>query len=233
VITAAEHRIRALLGRDPAALAARLGEAAAPALPELGPVPDLASVVRARPDVVSAERRLAGRSSFVAAARADFLPRVSIAGMAGYTAGRFESLGEAGTPRYAVGPVVTWPLLDLGRVRAGVDAARAAEAEAAEQYRAAVLRGVEEAQSSLVGYRKARERLEHLEAAAAASERATELARLRFEEGATGFLEVLDAERTQLEAQDRLAAGRAEAAIGMVAVYHALGGRWPAEHGRP
>jgi outer membrane protein TolC len=86
---------------------------------------------------------------------------------------------------------------------------------------------MEEVATSRVAYERARERLGHLEAAAAASERATELARLRFEEGATGFLEVLDAERTQLEAQDRLAVGRTEAAQAAVAVYRALGGDWP------
>jgi outer membrane protein TolC len=68
--------------------------------------------------------------------------------------------------------------------------------------------------------------LEHLDDAAVASERATELARLRFEGGATGFLEVLDAERTLLEAQDRAALGRREATSSLISVYRALGGAW-------
>jgi outer membrane protein TolC len=107
-----------------------------------------------------------------------------------------------------------------------VDAARADEAEAAARFEQAVLQAQAEVQTSLVAYEKASERLSHLAEAAAASERATELARLRFEEGATGFLEVLDAERTLLDAQDRLALGRTEAAAGLIAVYRALGGRW-------
>jgi outer membrane protein TolC len=69
--------------------------------------------------------------------------------------------------------------------------------------------------------------LTHLDDAATASERAAELARLRYAEGASDFLQVLDAERTMLEAQDRLALGRTDATTGLVALYRALGGRWP------
>lgn len=229
-IAAARHRIGVLLGRPPASMGGALGEAGA--LPALPAAPEGAApgeIARARPDVRSAERRRAASAAFVAAARADYLPRVSLGGTAGYTGGAFESLGGTASRRYAVGPVVSWPLFDLGRVRAGVEAARAGEAEAAARHEQAVLRAMEEIETSLVAYDKARERLGHLEEAAAASERATELARLRYEEGGSAYLEVLDAERTQLEAQDRLAAGRAAATLGLVAVYRALGGRWPGE----
>jgi outer membrane protein TolC len=84
-------------------------------------------------------------------------------------------------------------------------------------------------ETARVAYQKARERLEHLDAAAAASERAAELARLRFTEGASDFLQVLDAERTLLEAQDRRAAGRADASARLVTLYRALGGAWPGD----
>jgi outer membrane protein TolC len=93
------------------------------------------------------------------------------------------------------------------------------------RYEQTVLSAHEELATALSSYARARERLQHLDDAAAASERATELARLRFEAGATGFLEALDAERRQLEAQDRRAAGHTEATGQLVAVYRALGGR--------
>jgi outer membrane protein TolC len=151
------------------------------------------------------------------------MPRVSLGGVAGYTANAFGALGDTGTPRYALGAVVSWPFLDLGRVKAGVDEARAHEIEAEARHEQAVLEAREEIETSLTAYRRARERLRHL-GDAAASERATELACLRFEEGGTDFLEVLDAERRQLEAQDRLAAGHTEAAGWLVSVYRATGG---------
>jgi multidrug efflux system outer membrane protein len=185
------------------------------------------SLVRRRPDVRGAERELAASRAFVGSARAEYLPRLAVAGTAGYTASQLDALGRAGTPRYAIGPVLSWPALDLGRVRANVDAARAGEAESRARYEQSVLLALEELETALVRYRKASERLQHLEVAAAASERAAELARLQFEEGGADFLRVLDAERTMLDAQDRLAQGRTEATTRLVAVYRAVGGEWP------
>jgi len=227
-IAAARHRIGVLAGRSPDAFAEQL--AAAPpelVLPEVPVIASPEALVRQRPDVRSAERLVAAQSAFVGAARADYLPRVALGGAAGYTGSRFDALGNSGTPRYAFGPVVSWAAFDLGRVRAGVDEARAGEAEAKALYQQAVLQSLEEVETTLATYRGARERLRHLEDAAAASERAAELARLRYEEGASDFLPVLDAERTLLEAQDRLAVGRAEATAGLVGVYRALGGAAP------
>jgi len=77
-----------------------------------------------------------------------------------------------------------------------------------------------------VTYQKARGRLERLDESAAASERAAELARLRFEGGVADFLQVLDAQRTVLDAQDRLAQGRTDATTALVEVYRAIGGDW-------
>jgi multidrug efflux system outer membrane protein len=86
---------------------------------------------------------------------------------------------------------------------------------------------LQEVESSLVRYRTSRARVERIQDAASASERAAELARLRFSGGVADFLQVLDAERTQLEAQDQLAQSRTEAATAYAALYKALGGRWP------
>lgn len=230
---AARHRIAVLLGRPPASMAGELDESGAlPPLPADLARDNLEAAIRDRPDVRSAERQLAARGAMAGAARADYLPRVSIDARAGYTAGAFDAIGNSGTARYTIGPVVSWPLFDLGRVKAGVDAARAAEAAAEARYEQTRLRALEEAETAFSAYDRARERLVHLEDAAAASERATELARLRFAEGGTDFLEVLDAERRQLEAQDRLSAGRIEATAWLVSVYRAVGGRLEATDNR-
>jgi len=86
---------------------------------------------------------------------------------------------------------------------------------------------MQEAEASLVGYAKARTRLARLQDAASATERAADYARVRFEGGVADFLEVLDAERTMLDAQNQLAGGRTDATTAYVAVYKALGGTWP------
>jgi len=222
---AAQHRLSVLLGRAPDEGDVLPSESVQPfTLPAQLELANTDDAVRRRPDVRSAASRVAAQREFVSSAKANYLPRVAIGGVAGYTASEFDALGSSGTPRYVVGPVISWPLFDIGRVKSGVDEARAHQREAAAVHQQAVLRAQEEVQTSLYSYARARERLQHLEAAAGASERATDLARLRFEEGGADFLEVLDAESRQLAAQDRLAAGRTEARGWLVAVYRAVGG---------
>jgi outer membrane protein TolC len=180
----------------------------------------------ARPDVAAAERRAAAERSLVGAAKAGYLPRIALGGSAGFSSSTFDSLGKSGTFRYAVGPGVSWPLLNLGRVKAGVDASRARAEEAAAQYSQTVLLAREDLENALVRYRSARERVSRIEEAAESSRHAAELARLRFSEGVADFLQVLDAERTQLDAESQLAQGRTAAATAYAALYKALGGGW-------
>lgn len=221
---AARHRIAVLLGRSPASLGDALVAAGAPpALPDTLPAL-VEGAVRSRPDVLAAERRLVAETAFVGAARAEYLPRISIGGTAGFTANTLDSLGKSGSGRYLVGPMITWPAFNLGRVKAGVDVARATQVEAQSQYELTVLLAEEEVATAYSDYAGARAQLTLLEEAAGASARAAELARLRFTEGVTDFLPVMDAERTVLAAQDRLAEGRTAAAMALVAVYRARGG---------
>lgn len=222
---AAQHRIAVLTGRSPVAIGTELGGGGAlPSLPEAPPAPH-ADAVRNRPDVLAAERQLAAETAFVGAARAEYLPRLTVGATAGFTANTLDSLGRSGSGRYLVGPMITWPAFNLGRVKAGVDVARAAQLEAQSRYELSVLLAEEEVATAYSDYAGAREQLELLTEAAGASARAAELARLRFTEGVTDFLPVLDAERTVLAAQDRLAEGRTAAAMALVSVYRAVGGQ--------
>ncbi len=225
-VSAVEHRIAVLVGHE----IAGLGQEGAgddhpvlPALPDSIVVPNPDVVVQRRPDVRSAERQLAAGNAFLGAAKAEYLPRITVGGAAGYVGASLDALSNSNTPRYAIGPVISLPL-NVGRVKAGVDQARAQEAEADANYRKTALQAREEIATSVVAYTKARQSLDYLEAAAKASERAAALARLRFDEGASDLLQVLDAERTMLAAQDRLVAGRTAATTGLVAVYRAVGG---------
>ncbi|HEY7681422.1 MAG TPA: TolC family protein [Gemmatimonadales bacterium] len=225
-VAAAQYRIGVLVGRSPTDVARELDQPdQLPQLPEVTSIGKPDSVLRNRPDVAAAERLAAAQRALVGAAKADYLPRLTVGGSAGYTASEFNSLGDHGTFRYAVGPVITWPALNLGRVKADVNAAQAREEAARAQYGQVVLAALEEIETTLSRYGTARSRVERLQEASAASERAAELARLRFNEGVTDFLQVLDAERTQLEAQDQLAQSRTDAATAFAALYKALGGQ--------
>lgn len=224
-VAAAQYRLGVLVGRPPASVAAELDSIAPlPPLPSTVAVSAPDTLIRRRPDVAAAERRVAAENAFVAAAKADYLPRLNVGGSAGFTSADVADLGGDGTFRYAVGPFVTWPFLNLGRVKARTDLARSFEAEARAQYDQAVLTALEEVESSLVNYRSALGRVERIRDAAEASARAADLARLRFTGGVADFLQVLDAERTQLETENQLAQARTEASTAYAALYKALGG---------
>jgi NodT family efflux transporter outer membrane factor (OMF) lipoprotein len=227
-IAASQYRLAVLLGQSPETLPKTLLTAE-----ELPPLPDVVRVgsperlVRHRPDVLSAERALAAQTMLVGAAKSEYLPRLSIGASVGYTAGTFDALGEHGTPRYFVGPVLSWSFLDLGRVKTHVNIAHAQADEARAHYTSAVLGAIEEAETAIATYDRSRARLTGLREASRASAHALELAQLRFQAGATDFLQVLDAQRTLLDAESQLAVGRTAAATALVAVYKAVGGGWP------
>ena len=227
-ITLDKNRLAVLLGRSPDALpAALLDSGTLPRLPDTVYVGSPSELVRRRPDVLRAERQLAARSLFVGAARAEYLPRVTVGARVGYVANSIDSLFKRGNSRLLVGPVVTFPLFDLGRVRQRVEVAQSGQEEAQATYNATVLRALEESEGSIVTYDRAHARLAILESAVHSSSRAADLAQQRFEAGLTDFLQVLDAERTLLDAENQLAQGHTAAATALVAVYKAVGGTWP------
>jgi multidrug efflux system outer membrane protein len=222
------NRLAVLLGRAPDALPrALLDSGALLRLPDTLFVGSPDQLVHRRPDVLRAERQLAARSLFVGAARAEYLPRVTLSARAGYAATAADSLFKRGTSRLLVGPVVSFPLLDVGRVRERVEIAQAGQEEAQATYNATVLQALEESEGSLVTYDRAHARLAILESAVRSSARAADLAQQRFEAGLTDFLQVLDAERTLLDAESQLTQGYTAAATALVAVYKAVGGTWP------
>lgn len=222
------NRIAVLIGRAPDALpVALLDSGALPRLPDTVFVGSPDQLVRRRPDVLRAERQLAARSLFVGSARAEYLPRVTLGARAGYAATSVDSLFKRGNSRLLVGPVVSFPLFDIGRVRERVEVAQSGQEEAQATYNATVLRALEESEGSLVTYDRAHARVAILESAVRSSTRAADLAQQRFEAGLTDFLQVLDAERTLLDAENQLEQGRTAAATALVAVYKAMGGTWP------
>ena len=226
-VARAIHRLSVLVGREPGALRAQLAPAQdLPPLPGIVPVGDPAGLLRRRPDIRIAERELAGATARVGVAVADLFPRVTFTGSAGYIAGSSSALGDRGSDAYTLAPGISWAIFDLGHVQARIGAAKARNEGALLRYEHTVLQALEETENSLVTHARARDRLIHDEEAVKASNTAADLARVRYENGASDFLQVLDAERTLLETEDRLARSRTEAATSLIAVYKSLGGGW-------
>jgi multidrug efflux system outer membrane protein len=207
--------------------ASMLAPAPLPRLPDSLGVRSSDELLQRRPDVLRAERELAAQTLLAGATRAEYLPRLTLGARAGYAATRFDSLSRPGTSRWLAGPVVSFPLLDLGRVRQRVGVAESFKREAEAEHRATILRALEESESARASYDRAYARLAILQDAVRSSQRAADLAQQRFESGLTDFLQVLDAQRTQLDAENQLAQAHTAAATALVAVYKAVGGAWP------
>lgn len=223
----AMHRLAVLTGRTPNALPVELDPTTALlALPRLVQIGRPEDLLRRRADVASAERRLAAATANIGVATAALFPQVSFVGEVGFSVSDVGDIGQSGSEFHAFGPSIRWAAFDLGRVRARIDQAEARAEGALAQYELTVLRALEENANALNAYGEQRRRLDLLDAGAQASRRAAELARIRFDGGASDFLVVLDAERSLLEAEDRLALARAETATALVAVYKSLGGGW-------
>jgi len=221
------HRLSVLTGREPDALSAVLAPAGTlPQLPQMAAVGDPAGLLRRRPDIRIAERRLAASTAQIGMAVGDLFPKVTFTGNFGFAAGDLAALGSAGTKTFLIGPSISWPAFDLGRVRARIAGARAGADADLAAYQQTVLKALEETENALVAHARERDRLVQLTAAARESDTAAQIARARYEGGLVGFLDVLDAERAQLSAQDQLAQSRTDAATSLIAVYKALGGGW-------
>lgn len=221
------HRLSVLIGQQPVALReALLPNVALPELPRLVQIGKPDELLRRRPDVSAAERRLASATASIGVAEGDWFPRVSFTGEIGFAANSLERIGTAPTQTYSYGPTISWAAFDLGRVQARVNQAKAREQGAVASYEQTVLRALEETENALTTYRETRHQLDFLNASATASRRANELARKRFDGGAADFLDVLDSERSQLEVEANLSRARTAAATNLVGLYKALGGGW-------
>ncbi len=221
------HRLAVLTGREPNALNDLLTPPhELPELPQITAVGDPAALLRRRPDIRVAERSLAASTARVGVAIGDLFPKVTFTGNFTYTATEPAYLGQSSTRGYVIGPGISWAAFDLGRVRAQIAGSRARADVALAGYEQIVLRALEETENALVTHARTRDSLEDAQDAARESLTAARIARTRYEGGMVDFLEVLDAERTQLAAEDRLAQVRTDAATSLIAVYKALGGGW-------
>ena len=219
------HRLAVLTGRTPDALIADLeSQQPLPPLPARIDAATPGDLLRNRPDVAAAEQRLHSATARIGVATADLFPRFTLGGLIGSQAIDSSALFERSSETRLVALGIDWSFLDIGRVRARIKAADAeAEGELARNEQT-VLLALEDTENALVRHARARVEDQHLEQAALDSAKAAQLARVRFEAGAADLFEVLDAERTQLQAEEAVAQAEADVFTGLIAVYKGLGG---------
>ena len=215
----------ALLCGQPAStfsIAARTVSDHVPSIPSGLP----SSLLERRPDIASAERKVAARSAQIGAEIAGYFPAIQLTGQGGYLSKDTSSLFTADTRVWSVGPSVSIPVTGLFITKAKVNRAKSAHQEAIADYRQTVLSAIKDVETSLTQIHYRGEQMAAQSEAVTAAQRATELVRSRYEGGTVSYLELLDAERTSLAHERRNSQIKAQRLIATVRLIKALGGRW-------
>jgi NodT family efflux transporter outer membrane factor (OMF) lipoprotein len=233
-LDAAMNALDVLLGAQPGTYRAELSPSmAVPVAPGLAETGTPAEMIRRRPDLIVAERRLAAANARIGVAISEYYPKFSLGALLGsattissgnlFTAGANQALGVLG---------LRWRLFDFGRVDAQIAAARGQEAEALATYRLAVLRATEDVENALSALVKREAQVGILTQGESSLARARENADAAYRGGVVSLIEVLDADTNLLQVRDAKAQAQTEVARAAIASFHALGGGWDARYPR-
>ncbi len=220
-----QNQLALLLGTSPAQ-APQFRVATFPAVPDSLFVPVPADVLRQRPDVQAAERRLAAATAATGQATAALYPSLSLNGSLDLTAGALADLASGSTVSRALVGSLAATLFDAGKLRAQVDIKTAAQEEALLAYQSSVLVALQEVENARYAVARLREQQEAQARAAASAKLAAELARAQYQAGAVDYQTVLDTERTRLSAESNLISSQTDYLSALVALYKAMGGGW-------
>jgi multidrug efflux system outer membrane protein len=217
------HALRLLVGTEPTGLAdaANLDDGALLHDLRVGLPSDL---LQQRPDIVAAEHRLKASHANIGAARAAFFPNVTLTGFYGTASDDLSGLFESGSSTWVFMPQLTLPIFDSGRRRAGVDLAKVRRDAAVADYERTVQIAFRDVADALAAQHWLAEQVTIERRALAAQERRGRLAQLRYDQGSSTFLEVLDAQRDLLSTEQSLVQTRRQLLSSRVALYAALGG---------
>jgi len=216
-----------LLGRPPGALASELvTPRTVPLTPPVLPVGIPSDLARRRPDIRQAEAQLHSATADIGVAVGEFYPSISLNGSVGFQALDLKNLWKGSSLQYAMGPSVTLPIFEGGKLKGNLAMRTAQQQEAAINYHATVLKAWHDVVNALVAYRTERERHARLQAQAGHAKAALELARARYQDGVAQFITLLNDQRTLLQAQQQAATSETTVAVDLVALYKALGGGW-------
>jgi NodT family efflux transporter outer membrane factor (OMF) lipoprotein len=226
---AAAHRLGVLLGEQPGALLNELlapTDIAIPSGPADVPAGLPSDLLRRRPDVRRAERELAAATARIGVATAELFPRFSLTGSLGLQSEDFRDLADSGSRYFSVGPSVSWPIFDAGRIRSNIQVQNARQERALVLYEQSVLSALEDVENALVNYSKEHQRRISLTRAVEANRKAVDMSKMLYDRGLTDFLDVLDAQRALFVSEDALVQSDRTISTDLVALYKALGGGW-------
>ena len=224
-LTATLRQLELLIGRPPGTLAAELEEpGTVPRAPGRAILTSPAATLRHRPDLRSAERQLAAATAMQGAAIAELFPKISLSAFLGLRNTELENLFKSAAFSYSTAANLLQPLVNFGRIRAGIDLAEAQQQEAYFAFEKAVLDALRETETALTRYLKEEVRRQTLARSVADLRESVRLAQLRYNVGVISFLDVLEAQRALYLAEIELARSEAATSTNLIAVYKALGG---------
>jgi len=226
------NRLDVLMGAAPGTYAAELsapagtGASAETRVPAIALSQGPADLLRRRPDVIAAERRLAATNAQIGEAMAEYYPKVSFSALLGVTSLGSGGLLTAASLQPQVGAGLRWRLFDFGRIDAEVARAKVVNAEALVAYRKAVLRAAEDVENAVVTLTELEAQHSELVDEVDAHVRARDASELAYKGGAVSLFEVLEEQRQLLASRDQMARVNADNARAAVATFRAAGGGW-------
>lgn len=221
------YTLAVLLGEQPSALIDELAPAhAIPAGPKQIPVGLPSDLLRRRPDIRRAEADLHSATAQVGVAVSDLYPRFSLIGSAGVRSSRFSQLMNWNNGFWSIGPSVSWPIWEGGRIQANIEVQKLGADQSLVNWQRTVLFALQDVENTLIAYEKEQQRRELLTVAVAANRRAFQIATNLYTNGETNFIDVLNAQRSLLATEDALVRSDTTIATNLIALYKALGGGW-------
>lgn len=219
-----EHAIAILLGLAPweFSISPKPLSSSIPVVPAGLP----AALLHQRPDVATAERRLAAANAQIGVAQAEFYPSFSLTGSAGYQSSRRQNLTDWSNRVWSISPGISLPLFTGGRLRAMLEERRAAYRELVANYRLSVLNAYRDVEDQLSDLALLAEKAELLDATVTSAREYSRLTELQYRQGITEYLQIIDASQTLLTNELAAAQAQNERLVATVLLIKALGGGW-------
>ena len=183
-------------------------------------------IIRRRPDIRAAERQLAAQSAQIGFAITDLYPSFSIGGSIGTTAQETNNLFDSDTKTWDLSAGFNWNIFNYGRLRSNIRLQDARFQQLLTDYRNTVLQAQGDVENAIVAYLKSHEQLVAYKKAAAASQRAVEVATVQYRAGSIPYNPVLTILESNAQQQDLLASTQGAVNTNLVQVYLSLGGGW-------
>jgi NodT family efflux transporter outer membrane factor (OMF) lipoprotein len=225
------NAISLLLGEAPNAMLVELATPKPiPPVPPRVPIGVPSEIARRRPDVRQAEAQLHSATADVGVAVADFFPQVTLSGSLALQTISASSLADWESRTYSLGPQITLPIFQGGKLRRTLELRQTQQQEAALNYQRTVLQALHDVDNALTSYENEQRRNAQLAEAVTQNQKAVALSRDRYTQGISDFLSVLDAERSLLAAQTQLTTSTTTISTNLVQLYKALGGGWEQDY---